>query len=88
MALPPPKLAVSRRTMPGILDGATAYSQEPAGFLDELNMASRITGYGTFAEMMDERVIVKINNGRLRDRGRHWLAYMCWVPSKEPSLLP
>lgn len=88
MALPPPKLAVSRRTMPGILDGATAYSQEPAGFLDELNMASRITGYGNFATLMDERVIVKINNGRPRDAGRHWLAYMCWVPSKEPSLLP
>ena len=88
MALPPPNLAVSRRTTPVILPGATAYSEEPAGFLNELNMASRITGYGTFAKLMDERVIVKINNGRPRDEGRHWLAYMCWVPSKEPSLLP
>lgn len=88
MALPPPNLAVSRRTSPVILPGATAFSEEPTGFLNELNMASRITGYGKFATLMDERVTVNINNGRPRDEGRHWLAYMCFVPSKEPCLLP
>ena len=88
MALPPPNLAVSRRTMPVVLPGATAYSDEPPGFLDAINLATRITGYGNFADLMDARVLVKINNGRPRDKGRHWLAYMCWIPSKEPCLRP
>ena len=87
MGLPPPQLAVSRRTVPVLLDGATAFGEERPGFLDELNTASRISGYGTFAQLMDDRVLVKINNGRPRDPGRHWMAYMCWL-GKEPSLLP